>query len=350
MACVRCGFTDFAEIDQRCLACGHINCLTPEHPRKLKPQSSNEESPDKKFQKVDKNPNPPTDMPTMMQQMMNMMTSLQSDMRDVKHNVEQATSDASQAKQTASQAMTSVEAVQVDIATIKESMVTKATLPSILKDILPAVTTNFSASPSTHPLARIGDPERDRTMVITGLKDLDAGAVKEWTTQKLKTYELQTPPLPDLYYKGDVFTGTLFCKFSTIEHANQAISTLSEASLHIQDSPVKFKRDRPIAERAPLGFLLGLRWHLTQWGFDKKAIKINEDNFTLRFNGKELLSAQVKTNSLVICWKDEEWSNWKALQESAELKELVETANKKLQKSSPAAKGDGKGNKGQPTR
>ena len=42
----------------------------------------------------------------------------------------------------------------------------------------------------------------------------------------------------------------------------------------------------------------------------------------------------------------DEWKNWKNLQESDELKALIETANGKLQKSAAAKRVGGKGKKG----
>ena len=91
---------------------------------------------------------------------------------------------------------------------------------------------------------------------------------------------------------------------------------------------LKFKHDAPIGERAPLSFLLGFRWQLGEWGeYDKKAIKVNDETLTIKYNGQVFAHASVKSDKLVVDWLDEEWKNWKKLQESHELNALVETAD-----------------------
>ena len=106
----------------------------------------------------------------------------------------------------------------------------------------------------------------------------------------------------------------------------------------------KFKHDAPIEERAPLSFLLGLRWQLGEWEYDKKAIKVNEETLTIKYNGQVFAHASVKSDKLVVDWLAEEWKDWKELQESRELKALVETTDKKLaQARAGKQKGKGKG-------
>ena len=92
----------------------------------------------------------------------------------------------------------------------------------------------------------------------------------------------------------------------------------------------KFKHDAPIDERAPLSFLLGLRWQLGEWGHGKNIIKIEDEALTLKYNGKGVVQASVKKDKLDIKWIDKEWEEWKELQESKEMTIMVERSTNDL--------------------
>ena len=92
----------------------------------------------------------------------------------------------------------------------------------------------------------------------------------------------------------------------------------------------KFKRDAPVEEPAPLSFLLGLKWQLDQWGYDKKFNKVDDGAFTVKFDGKLVAHASAPSGKLVVEWLSQEWKDWSGLQESSELKALVAASDKKL--------------------
>ena len=133
---------------------------------------------------------------------------------------------------------------------------------------------------------------------------------------------------------------------------NSAINELNKSKPKLQGSEVRFKKEAPIEERAPLSFLLGLRWQLGEWGENKKTIKVDENKMTLKFAGKLVVSVAVKADRLEVEWLTDDWKQWNELHDSAEMKALVETADKKLQHATEGKnvackgkKGKGKGTK-----
>ena len=106
----------------------------------------------------------------------------------------------------------------------------------------------------------------------------------------------------------------------------------------------KFRKDAPSEERAPLSFLLGLRWQLDQWGYDTKFTKVDENSLTMKFNGKIVARVTVQSDKLAVEWLDPEWKDWKELNDSNEFKAPLNANDKKLQHASEnKLKGKGKG-------
>ena len=112
---------------------------------------------------------------------------------------------------------------------------------------------------------------------------------------------------------------------------------------------IKCKPDLPLKPRVQQSFLLGLRWHLLQWGtVGKKEIYVDDVNMDMKVNGEKIVSSSVDDGKLIFTWHAKEWEEWTELQESAELKEFVDAAKQKLQAAAEKrSKGEGKGKKGQ---
>ena len=92
----------------------------------------------------------------------------------------------------------------------------------------------------------------------------------------------------------------------------------------------------------PLSFLLGLRWHLTTWGYSKQEVKVSEEDLVMSINKVPVLKATVEGKSLQLKWF-EKFDQWDALQSCGELAKLISAANEKLSKiQDPAGKGKGK--------
>ena len=99
-------------------------------------------------------------------------------------------------------------------------------------------------------------------------KDGDGAAEIEWVESSVEQLGLVAPA--STYFKGEKFEGMLFCKFQKASEACKALDALSKIKLKYGSKEVRCKLDAPIEERVPLSLLLGLRWQLGEWGFDKK--------------------------------------------------------------------------------
>jgi hypothetical protein len=89
--------------------------------------------------------------------------------------------------------------------------------------------------------------------------------------------KLGLAPPSATFFKGADFKGMLFCKFKKAEEATKALNVLNKAKLDYEGHEIRCKPDAPIEERVPLSLLLGLRWQLGEWGFNKKDIKVDGD-------------------------------------------------------------------------
>ena len=148
--------------------------------------------------------------------------------------------------------------------------------------------------------------------------------------------------------KGETFKGMLFYRFDKPETADKVIKELSKLCPEFKISGTvykpKFKQDALIEERAPLSFLLGLRWMLGELDYNKKIIRVNENRLVIKFNGKAVARTTIQAEKLIVEWLDPKWEEWKDLHDSNEFKGLLETAFRRLKQASETiAKGKGKG-------
>ena len=71
---------------------------------------------------------------------------------------------------------------------------------------------------------------------------------------------------------------------------------------------------------------------------------MDEETFKMSAMGKDVLSVVVKDDEVSMVWLDKTWAEWKELQESPELKELMDVGNLKLRTAmEKGTKGGGKG-------
>ena len=79
-------------------------------------------------------------------------------------------------------------------------------------------------------------------------------------------------------------------------------------------------------------------------GLRPKAVSVDENELVLKVAGTDVASANVKDEAIDIIWLNTDWSLWKELQKANELKEMKESANRRLQQASEwKKKGGGKG-------
>ena len=100
--------------------------------------------------------------------------------------------------------------------------------------------------------------------------------------------------------------------------------------LNIKGGLVWCGPDRPLQERVPLGFLVGVKKLLISWNFNKKAIKVNEEEMVLSVGGKDVLQAVVEDNVLTMKWMADDWEKWSDFTDSGELAVLIAKAGERL--------------------
>ncbi|CAK0836423.1 unnamed protein product [Prorocentrum cordatum] len=63
---------------------------------------------------------------------------------------------------------------------------------------------------------------------------------------------------------------------------------------------------------------------LCGWGFHKRNITVDDENAVLKVGGTIVAKAQVHGGALAVEWPSTEWKDWKELQDSQELKDLIQ--------------------------
>ena len=83
---------------------------------------------------------------------------------------------------------------------------------------------------------------------------------------------------------------------------------------------------------------------MTQWGYDKKSVYVNEDLGSMDICGVRVLTATVKDGSLNLDWILKDFESWQELQTNADYLANIEKCNESLKSSRGAqSKGVGKG-------
>eukprot|EP00439_Symbiodinium_sp_Y106_P069647 s2561_g12.t1 len=99
-------------------------------------------------------------------------------------------------------------------------------------------------------------------------------------------------------------------------------------------------QDLPMMQRVQKVFIMGLRWQLGEWGFMKRDMEWDDKFTSLKVGPNVAVTVRISNQKLVCDWSPE-WAQWDDLQNSIELKQLIERANDKLQQST-VSKGSGK--------
>ena len=285
------------------------------------------------------------DMPGWAKVLLHKMDGVDNKMDTMSGQVQEAISVAHAAKDGVRHVETQLTIVQKEMADMKTQWADNQ--KDIDVKLQNQIEQKMAAIKFSDPKTNDMDDESD-ILVITGLGDInDEFEAAEWIITELRKHIPTISPdlLKDFYTKGESFNGVLFFRLPKASDVNHIIGMMNKRQVMYQDRTVKFKKDRPLLDRIPTSFLLGLRWQLGEWGFNKSLIKINESNQTLRFDGKLIATIRVDSNALIIDWEDETWKTWTELQDAAEFKNLYNIANEKLKRAADAKKGQGKGNR-----
>ena len=167
----------------------------------------------------------------------------------------------------------------------------------------------------------------------------------DWVVEQLskKIIGLSADTFADCFYKGEEFSGVLFINLPSSEMLDKTVNVTNKAKLNYKGTTVRVKKDSPIEQRAPLGVMLGLRWQLGQWCYNKSAIKVDDVTMTMTIADKHVLTITTDNDIIALDCKADDWKNWTALQNCEELNQLKVDANRKLKQAKDATKGCGKG-------
>ena len=145
------------------------------------------------------------------------------------------------------------------------------------------------------------------------------------------------------YMRSDTFQGLMWLKFESPVSANIAISVLKDKVAKDLLTQTWYNYDLTIEQRLPKRFLFALKAQLVEWKVGlKKYFHVDIETNKLSAGGKEVASASVAGDTFQVDWLSPEWDTWTELKESAELKQLISTAQDKLARSR-SEKGKGKG-------
>ena len=160
------------------------------------------------------------------------------------------------------------------------------------------------------------------TAIIGGLTACDdmeeaVGFLKEKLGATINDEILET------YFKGDVFKGLIFMKFTDPKFLKLAINRIQAGHFKHNDHFVWMNEDKELHERAPAALMFGLKKQLFEWGFSKKDIRIIEDEGVMKVAGETVLKTTIMNNELILQWFGT-WTEWVDLHDSDELKVLKE--------------------------
>lgn len=190
---------------------------------------------------------------------------------------------------------------------------------------------------------------KESTAVIRGLGDIgNFEEAKQWVKNKMHATSGPAVFDKDCYFKGGVFQGMMFIKFGTVTERNAAIERFKSQGFTVGTKSVYAKADLPVEVRSARAFLFGLKDMLEAWEVPKESSWVNVSSGVLEVAGSQVASASVKDDKFVLTWLDPAWKTWDALQQSAELKALVDKAQgaldrSKTTKTNTTGKSKGKG-------
>ena len=209
-----------------------------------------------------------------------------------------------------------------------------------MKDIEKSMKSMLSQSAAA-PLP--GASAQDVTAVIGGLSGLSTLEEAEaWVRKQLGEWKLSAPLR--IYKKDDDFKGLAFARFSNHEAMSATVEAFNSKGIMLKEKKIWSKVERPIHIRAPNTFLFRLKALMTQWGYDKKSVYVNEDLGSMDICGVRVLTATVKDGSLNLDWILKDFESWQELQTNADYLANIEKCNESLKSSRGAqSKGVGKG-------
>ena len=144
-------------------------------------------------------------------------------------------------------------------------------------------------------------PGLSKTMVVGGLQGLGSlHSATTWLHKKLQ--EMNAPQPVETYMKSEIFNGLVFAKFGATYDRDIAVATLRSAKFTHDDNRIWATQDLPIPARAKKLFLLGLRWQLGEWGFEKREMETDDHYTKLLIANKTVVQVDCVKDELRVVW------------------------------------------------
>ena len=115
---------------------------------------------------------------------------------------------------------------------------------------------------------------------------------------------------------------------------------MQNAELKYKGNNLWIKPSLPMNVRVPKSFLLGLKYLLGQWGYDRKKIQVDDEDLVLRIDKQEVCTAYAMDGKLHVIW-DKVWETWREMHSDDDFVKLLKDTNAKLGKMG-GSKGHGK--------
>ena len=262
------------------------------------------------------------DVKSMFRSMMRMMKSVKSDLGRIETTAGQAKMTAEMASAAAEAAGEKVKELGTTVEELKETTVKKDDIRAVVEEVV---------NEKVGKTANLKVTTNRKVAVIGGFGKAESmQEAKDYIVDKLSKAGVKAPD--EMYHKGDEFKGILFARFGDGEAMDTAISTIRSQRLTFKGNLVWCGPDRPLQERVPLGFLLGLKRMLVGkgWEFSKKAVKVEEEDMVIKVGGTRVLQAKVEDQGLAVTWLADDWKNWDDFAKSKEFADLRSKADERL--------------------
>ena len=185
--------------------------------------------------------------------------------------------------------------------------------------------------------------ENGFTAVLGGFKGAaNQDELERWVSRSLWSVGANMPTV--LYIKGEFshFNGVAFGKYTSKMERDAVVSKLQAAGLEYGGQKMWSKIELPLEPRVIRSLLFGAKNMFVEWGWDKKALWVDEDEQTLTCGKDEIVfTVKVEQRAVKIDFGPG-WAEYIEPQNDVWAK-LIQTANSKISKQSSPTKGTGKG-------
>jgi len=189
-------------------------------------------------------------------------------------------------------------------------------------------------------------PNRDDcAALVGGLSDASSADVaKTWLSETMTKKGIEGVQTIFDKSKGGAFNGLVFVKFVSPDKRNKAMEIFNASKLSMFGKTNFMNPDLPVQQRVARKFLANFKKMLVEWKFTPSSVSYDVARQTLEVEREVVLRVKVDKFTFVTDWVDPKWAQWSNLLQDEQYKNLIKTAQDKLNNSrSQMDKGKGKG-------